>query len=57
MSRGFAIELRDECRGKEPTAGKILSGLGRTLGGLFRGVDSAYLAFAAHRVLGHNMLL
>ena len=35
---------------------KILSGLGRTLVAYSGGVDSAYLAFAAHRVLGHNML-
>jgi len=35
---------------------KILSGLGRTLVAYSGGVDSAYLAFAAHRVLGHDML-
>ena len=34
----------------------IISGLGRTLVAYSGGVDSAYLAYVAHRVLGHDML-
>src|SRR5437588_152258 len=35
---------------------EILSGLGRTLVAYSGGIDSAYLAYAAHQVLGENML-
>jgi uncharacterized protein len=35
---------------------EVLSGLGRTLVAYSGGVDSAYLAFMAHRVLGQEML-
>src|SRR6202050_3804753 len=33
-----------------------IRGLGRLLGAYFRGVDPAYLAWAAHRAIGENML-
>ena len=35
---------------------QILSGLGRTLVAYSGGIDSAYLAYSAHQVLGENML-
>ena len=35
---------------------EVISGLGRTLIAYSGGVDSAYLAWAAHQVLGENML-
>src|SRR6266852_4811675 len=35
---------------------EILYGWGRTLVAYSGGIDSAYLAFVAHRVLGHEML-
>src|SRR5437764_11885413 len=41
---------------KQQRLSKILSGLGRTLVAYSGGVDSAYLAYAAHQVLGENML-
>ena len=41
---------------KQRRLDEIVSGLGRTLVAYSGGVDSAYLAFVAHRVLGRNML-
>jgi uncharacterized protein len=46
------MELSD----KQSLLEQSLSRLGRTLIGYSGGVDSAYLAFAAHRVLGSDML-
>jgi uncharacterized protein len=42
--------------GKQRRLEEIVSGLGRTLVAYSGGVDSAYLAFVAHRVLGQEML-
>jgi uncharacterized protein len=42
--------------GKQLRLEEILYGLGRTLVAYSGGVDSAYLAFVAHRVLGQEML-
>lgn len=41
---------------KQKRLEEILSGLGRTLVAYSGGVDSAYLAYAAHQALGANML-
>ena len=41
---------------KQQRLEEILIGLGRTLVAYSGGVDSAYLAYAAHQVLGENML-
>src|ERR1700674_1790833 len=41
---------------KQERLGEILAGLGRTLIAYSGGVDSAYLAWAAHRALGQDML-
>src|SRR5260370_1082987 len=41
---------------KQKRLEEILSALGRTLAAYSGGVDSAYLAWAAHRVLGSDML-
>ena len=41
---------------KQKRLQEILSALGRTLVAYSGGVDSAYLAFAAHQALGENML-
>src|SRR5436190_20637992 len=45
-----------ELIGKQQRLSEILSGLGRTLVAYSGGVDSAYLAYAAHQVLGENAL-
>jgi uncharacterized protein len=42
--------------GKQRRLEEIVAGLGRTLVAYSGGVDSAYLAFVAHRVLGQEML-
>ena len=41
---------------KQQRLDQSLSALGRTLVAYSGGVDSAYLAYAAHQVLGDNML-
>ena len=41
---------------KQAELDRVLAGLGRTLVAYSGGVDSAYLAWAAHRVLGKKML-
>ena len=45
-----------ELAAKQQRLSEILSGLGRTLVAYSGGIDSAYLAYAAHQVLGENML-
>ena len=45
-----------ELIGKQQRLSEILSGLGRTLVAYSGGIDSAYLAYSAHQVLGENML-
>jgi len=45
-----------ELAAKQQRLAQALSALGRTLVAYSGGVDSAYLAFAAHQVLGENML-
>ena len=45
-----------ELAAKQQRLSEILSGLGRTLVAYSGGIDSAYLAYSAHQVLGENML-
>jgi uncharacterized protein len=45
-----------DLEGKERRLERILSGMGRTLVAYSGGVDSAYLAWAAHKVLNREML-
>src|SRR5437016_6229233 len=45
-----------ELAAKQHRLEQILSGLGRTLVAYSGGIDSAYLAYSAHQVLGENML-
>ena len=49
-------KTKTETQTKEARLGEILGGLGRTLIAYSGGVDSAYLAWAAYKTLGTNML-
>src|SRR4051794_506213 len=50
------MQLRPELAAKQALLDERLRVLGRTLVAYPGGVDSAYLAWAAHRALGENML-
>src|ERR1700758_5656776 len=50
------MESLDNASAKASQLEAVLRGLGRALVAYSGGVDSAYLAWAAHRVLGPNML-
>ena len=52
----FAAQKANATAEKEARLGEILTRLGRTLIAYSGGVDSAYLAYAAYKTLGMNML-
>jgi len=53
---GFHYNYSMELAAKQKRLEEIVSGLGRTLVAYSGGIDSAYLAYSAHQVLGENML-